>query len=63
MVRGMILAHRLDCQFNGLWRGGALEFHDHATGGGFTLPAGAATIWHARGRLLDLRTRFGGHHG
>lgn len=58
ITRGLVLAHRLKCQFNGTWKCGAIEFHDHITGGGFTLMPGAQTIWHARGKLLELRKRF-----
>jgi hypothetical protein len=58
IIRGLILAHRLKCQFIGAWQCGAIEFHDHISGGGFTLMPGAQTIWHARGKLLGLRKSF-----
>ena len=61
--RGLVLAHRLNCRFVGLWPGGAMEFHDHHTNGGFTIPVTASTIWHAKGRLLQLRSKFEDNHG
>lgn len=58
MARGLVIAHRLNCRLQGIWGNGAMEFHDYKTGSGFTLMPGAQTIWHARGRLLQIRKRF-----